>query len=141
VSREPWYNGLVRWLLQSPLHGFMSRSTALVTVTGRRSGKAYTVPASYARQGDTLWIVTRREKTWWRNLSQGAAVRLQLAGQPVAGFAEVLLVDAEQAAVVSRRIWPALSLEQARSLAPQSIVIQVRLGQQTPAMSERVRET
>jgi deazaflavin-dependent oxidoreductase (nitroreductase family) len=137
LSREPWYNGLVRWLLRSPLHGLMSRSTLLVTVTGRQSGRAYVVPASYARQDDTVWIVTRGDKTWWRNLRAGARVELQLGGRSVSGFAEVLPLDPDQAAAVSRRVWPGLSPDQARSLAPQAVVIQVGLGQATRAQPER----
>lgn len=32
------YNPLVSWLLRSPLHGVMSKSTMLVTFTGQKSG-------------------------------------------------------------------------------------------------------
>jgi hypothetical protein len=95
------------------------------------------VPASYARQDDTVWIVTRRDKTWWRNLRAGARVELQLGGRSVSGFAEVLPLDPDQAAAVSRRVWPGLSPDKARSLAPQTVVIQVGLGQATQAQRER----
>jgi deazaflavin-dependent oxidoreductase (nitroreductase family) len=129
MSGEPWYNPLVRWLLRSPLHGLMSRSTVLVTVAGRKSGRAYTVPTSYARDGDTLWIVTRRDKTWYRNVRGGAPVELQLGGRQVRGFAEVLEADLDQAAGICRRVWPGMTAEQARGLAPQSVIIQIGLNQ------------
>jgi len=34
-----WYNTLMSWLLRSPFHGLLSKSTLLVTVTGRKSGR------------------------------------------------------------------------------------------------------
>jgi hypothetical protein len=40
-------NPLVRWLIRSPLHWLASRRLALITYTGRRSGRAYTIPVGY----------------------------------------------------------------------------------------------
>jgi hypothetical protein len=40
------YYPFVVALLRSPLHGFMDRSTLLLTYTGHKSGKAYTTPVN-----------------------------------------------------------------------------------------------
>ena len=52
------YNPFVGALLRSPLHGFMSNSTMLLTYTGRKSGKTYTTPVSSALRYS--WIATTR---------------------------------------------------------------------------------
>lgn len=42
-------NPVVTWLLRSSLHGILSGSTLLITVTGRKSGRIYTIPVNYVR--------------------------------------------------------------------------------------------
>jgi hypothetical protein len=63
-------NPLVRALLRSPAHRVMSRGVLLLTYTGRRSGRRYTLPVQYARtdQGLILWPAHHDRKRWWRNL-------------------------------------------------------------------------
>src|SRR5215213_1728507 len=81
--RMPWqtlYNPLVNALLRSSLHGFMGRSTLLFTYTGRKSGKAYTTPVNYLRDGDTLLVVSSCEHIWWKNLRAGAPVAVRVRG-------------------------------------------------------------
>lgn len=82
-------NAPVKLLLRSPLHGLASRGLVLLTVTGRRSGRSFTFPVQYARDGGTLVVVPGHPstKTWWRNLLQPARVRLWLRGQDVEGTA------------------------------------------------------
>ena len=84
-------NSFMTFMLRSPLHGIMSGSTMLVTVTGRKTGKPITTPVNYYQEGDTLWVISNRERTWWRNLKGGASLKLRLRGQEVNGFGEVLL--------------------------------------------------
>jgi deazaflavin-dependent oxidoreductase (nitroreductase family) len=83
-------------LLRSPLHGLMSGDVMLITVTGRRSGRRYTMPVSYLRDGDRVRCFTGREMTWWRNLRGGAEVTLQVAGKERRGRAEAVADDAER---------------------------------------------
>jgi len=84
-------NSFMTFMLRSPLHGIMSGSTMLVTVTGRKTGKPITTPVNYYQEGDTLWVISNRERTWWRNLKGGASLKLRLRGREVNGFGEVLL--------------------------------------------------
>jgi deazaflavin-dependent oxidoreductase (nitroreductase family) len=90
-------NSFVTLILKSPLHSMMSGSTMLISVCGRKTGRTVTTPVNYYQDGNTLWILTSRDRTWWRNLRGGAPVHLQLRGKDVEGFAETLL-DEESAA-------------------------------------------
>ena len=85
-----FYNPLMAFLLRSPLHGFASKNLLLLTVTGRRSGKPITTPVNYVRDGETLLVVSWKERTWWRNLRGGAPVTLRLQGRDVRARGEVL---------------------------------------------------
>ena len=82
-------NPIVRTLLRSPAHGLVSGHLALITVTGRRSGRRYTFPVGYHRDGDhvTVGIDWPERKRWWRNLLDEAPVELRLAGERRTGTA------------------------------------------------------
>lgn len=80
MNWQKLYNPIVIWLLHSPLHSFMDKSTLVITVTGRKSGKLYTVPVSYMRDGETLLVISQREHSWWKNLSGGTHVTLSMQG-------------------------------------------------------------
>jgi hypothetical protein len=75
-------NQVVRMLLTSPLHPLVSSRLALITVTGRRSGREHTLPVGYERDGDEIAIpvLWPDRKLWWRNLRDGAGVKLRLRG-------------------------------------------------------------
>ena len=89
-------NPLVAMLLRSPLHGLMSGDIMLITVTGRRSGRRYTMPVSYLRDGERVRCFTARETAWWRNLRGGAEVTLHVAGKERLGRAEAITDDSER---------------------------------------------
>lgn len=68
----------------------MGRSFAVVNYTGRKSGKAVSLPVNYRRDGDdvVIHVMMPDAKTWWRNfLGEGAPVRLALDGREVEGQA------------------------------------------------------
>ena len=90
-----WYNPLVGWLLRSPLHGLIDRNLTLITCTGRKSGRQYTTPVNYLREGNTLWILSKRERSWWRNLRGGAPVTLLLGGVQAPAFGEAMESEQE----------------------------------------------
>lgn len=75
-------NPLVRALLRSPAHGILGGRLALITLTGRRSGRSFTFPVGYRRQGDhvTINVGAPDRKRWWRNLRHTAPVTLVLDG-------------------------------------------------------------
>ena len=94
MNWQKLYNPIVIALLRSPLHSLMDKSTILVTITGRKSGKKYTFPISYMRDGDTLMMISQREHSWWKNLRGGAQVTLYLQGRTLKARGEVF-TDAE----------------------------------------------
>lgn len=85
-------NPVVRGVLSSPLHGLLDRGLALITVTGKRSGREYTFPVNYEQDGDrvTIQVGWPERKYWWRNLVGGAPVRMRIRGAQRSGHAEAL---------------------------------------------------
>jgi deazaflavin-dependent oxidoreductase (nitroreductase family) len=81
-------NDFMSWVLRSPVHGILSDGMMLLTVTGRKTGQKYTLPVGYYRENGYLWVITSRDRTWWKNLHGGADVELLLKRKPVAAFAE-----------------------------------------------------
>jgi deazaflavin-dependent oxidoreductase (nitroreductase family) len=61
----------------------------LITVTGRRSGRRYTIPVGYQREGDLLTILASEapKKLWWRNLHDPAPVDVRVRGKALQGTA------------------------------------------------------
>ena len=85
-------NVVVKALLRSPLHGLI-KNRMLLTFSGRKSGKVYTTPVSYFREGESIVCFT--DSSWWKNLRGGAPVRIRLTGRDVAGMASPIDNDTE----------------------------------------------
>ena len=87
-------NRVVRGLLRSPAHRVAgSRRIALVTYTGRKSGRQFTIPVFYKRQGNDVEIGVDwpERKVWWRNLrGDGGPVELVLRGERRRGHAKAV---------------------------------------------------
>ena len=94
-------NDFMAWILRSPLHGMLSNGMMLITITGRKTGKKYTTPVGYYMEGETMWVITSRERTWWKNLQGGAKVDLLLKCKPVQGFADT---DLDEKSVEARMV-------------------------------------
>jgi hypothetical protein len=80
----------IRLLLNSPLHAGLSGRLALITVTGRRSGRTFTFPVSYRHAGNVVKIGVGwpERKLWWRNLLEpGGPVRMRIRGKDYSGHA------------------------------------------------------
>jgi hypothetical protein len=92
-----WFNPIMIWLLKSPFLGMISKGTMLVSVKGRKSGKLISTPTNYLRDGNTLWVISWRDRKWWRNLRGDALVGLRLAGKDDAGCGHVIEDDKEVA--------------------------------------------
>jgi hypothetical protein len=90
-TMPPWLNRTMAWVLRSPFHRVVSNSIMLITFNGRKSGKSYTTPISYTRQGEEIIAFTH--SPWWKNLRGGAPVQLRLKGKNVQGIAETVADD------------------------------------------------
>ena len=112
ASRAPdlrmmrFFNPVIRALLRSPLHSLLSGQILLLTYTGRRSGRQYTLPVGYVRDGDALLVVSQHSelKRWWRNLRGEVPVAVLLRGELVNARADVIEDPAAVAAEVDRLI-------------------------------------
>ena len=53
-------NPAVVWVLRSRLHGLLSWGLMLVTVTGRRTGRTYTIPVGYQRDREAITVLVSK---------------------------------------------------------------------------------
>ena len=112
MNWQKFYNPIVIALLHSPLHRLLDEQTMTITVTGRKSGRSYTFPVSYVRDGENLLVISQRNRAWWKNLQGGAPVtvflkarRLQARGETFVDMemaAKILLVILQQAPAYQR---------------------------------------
>jgi deazaflavin-dependent oxidoreductase (nitroreductase family) len=88
-------NPVVEWLLRSPLHAALDGGLMLITVTGRRSGRRYTIPVGYQRDGDSLRVLVSKasRKQWWRNYRSARPIEVLLRGETRRGEARVVPTD------------------------------------------------
>ena len=84
-------NDFMSWVLRSPFHGMLSNGMMLITVTGQKTGKRFTFPVGYYEEGGHLWVITSRDRAWWKNLRGGAIVDLLLKRKSVTASAELEL--------------------------------------------------
>jgi deazaflavin-dependent oxidoreductase (nitroreductase family) len=99
TPKQPASRRFMTWMLRSPLHVFMG-GTLLITVTGRKSGRAISTPVNYARDGGTLLVTSKADRTWWKNVRGGARVALLINGKTYQADANVI----EDRAAVEREL-------------------------------------
>ncbi len=85
-------NPLVALVLRSPLHGLASGGLMLLTFTGRHSGRRFTIPVGYQRDGDVLTVMVSyaARKQWWKNYREPGPVELRLRGCTRSATAQVI---------------------------------------------------
>lgn len=89
-------NPLMTIILKSPFHALVSRNIMLIKFTGRKSGRQYTTPVGYIRDGDAVICLTH--SAWWKNLRGGASVSLRIQGRDYDGLAETVADDVPRVA-------------------------------------------
>jgi deazaflavin-dependent oxidoreductase (nitroreductase family) len=83
----------MRAVLSLPVATPLSANLMLISYTGRKTGKAYRQPVSYARDGEVL--LTPGGGRWTLNLAGGRPVRIRLRGRDVAARPELVTDAAE----------------------------------------------
>jgi hypothetical protein len=70
----------------------------LITVTGRRSGRHYTIPVGYLEGSDGVIVLVNDAptKTWWRNYLDGGPIEALLRGAWRRGQAHTLAPDSDE---------------------------------------------
>jgi hypothetical protein len=91
MRAAPIFNAPVVALTTSPRWGrLLGRTFAMITYTGRKSGRAISLPVGYRSSGDDVVITVAMPdaKTWWRNfLGDGAPLTIMLDGRDRTGHA------------------------------------------------------
>jgi deazaflavin-dependent oxidoreductase (nitroreductase family) len=106
----------------------------LITVEGRTTGRFYTTPVNYVRDGDTVTMVCRAFRRWWRNLKGGAPVTLRIRGRTLRGMAEVIgepgSIDSDELHAYYRRVSPMpIPRSAGVKMAPATVLLRVRLDE------------
>ncbi len=84
-----WLNACMVGFLKTPgLQRVIGKSVALLGFDGRKTGRRYVIPVSYAREGDRVTVLTKSSRAWWRNLTGGVPVEVRLAGETHSGVAD-----------------------------------------------------
>jgi F420H(2)-dependent quinone reductase len=91
MRAAPLVNAPVAAMATSPRFGkLLNRNIAMLTYTGRRSGRTFSIPVAYRRSGDDVVVSVNLPdaKTWWRNfLDDGGPLTLRLDETERAGHA------------------------------------------------------
>jgi hypothetical protein len=91
MRAAPLFNAPVAAIATSPrFGGLVNRNIAILSYTGRRSGRSFSTPVAYRRSGDTITVNANlpQTKTWWRNfLGDGGPVTVQFDGTEHTGHA------------------------------------------------------
>jgi hypothetical protein len=97
-------NSAVTGLLALPwLGGRIGRGMAVITYTGRRSGRVFQTPVSYKQNGNgvSIGVEFPDAKNWWRNFTEeGGPITIGLPGGDRTGHA-VARRDTPRRAIVT----------------------------------------
>jgi len=99
------FNPLVVGILRSPFHWLLSFGLMLITVIGRRSGREYTIPVGYQRDGGLITVLASEAPTkqWWRNFETAAPTRLRVRGSDLAGTGMLVAPGSDEFRAQSER--------------------------------------
>ena len=92
-------NPLIICVLRTPLfHWLLSPGLILIAVTGRRSGRRYTIPVGYQRDSGALIVLVSqaRKKQWWRNYREAQSTVIRLRGRERQGKAVLISPDSRE---------------------------------------------
>ena len=90
-----WFNRVMKLVLRTPLiHRVVSGNIMLLTYTGRKTGKIYTIPVSYTKQGNAITMFTNHN--WSKNLIDNVPVTLRLRGRQLNAKMDSTITDVDQ---------------------------------------------
>jgi deazaflavin-dependent oxidoreductase (nitroreductase family) len=116
-------NAIMKPLLRSPLHFLASGWCMLVTVQGRKTGRRYTTPVYYHREGHVVRFFSGKQLKWVHNLTGGAEVKVRIRGEDLQGTAALCPRDAASHHWL-KVMYPRMSAEK----AVEQVMIEVHLS-------------
>lgn len=99
-------NPILIGMLRLPvLHHLCSSGLLLLTITGRRTGKRYTIPVGYQPYGDAIVVLVSKakRKNWWRNFRTPRPIEVLWKGRNYTAVAEVIAPDSAAFAAMTER--------------------------------------
>ncbi len=93
VTRPRSDNGMVLWLLASPLHPLLSGRLCTLSYVGARTGTRHVLPVEYVRDGDRIIVLAANAsaKRWWRNFTgAGRTMTITIRRRPHVAHAMTL---------------------------------------------------
>lgn len=81
-------NPIVRWLLESPLHGILGNGLAVLRLTGHKTGRTYTFPVAWHDLNDEVFLLTGA--SWRANFGEDTHVDLTHVGARVRKRADII---------------------------------------------------
>ena len=106
-------NRIVGFLLRTPLAGPLRRQFMVVNVTGRKSGRRYSIPLSAHRIDNTLYALT--SAPWKNNFRDGATAEVLHSGKTTAMRGE-LITDPAVVADLSHRCAESYGVKRAQTM-------------------------
>lgn len=89
-------NPVMTGLLRSPFHGIASANLCIFSYRGRRSGKPYSTPLSFMREGSTVRLLSSHNTRWWNNFLDGPVdVEIEIARKTYRGRATTTVDDGD----------------------------------------------
>ncbi len=83
------------WLLRRGLLGSLSDQIMVITVTGRKSGKQYSTPIGFLRDGETI-IALSRGSNWFKNAVANGQAQIEIKQQKMDVRVEAVKDQAER---------------------------------------------
>ena len=89
-------NPLMSALLRSPMHGIASANLCIFSYRGRRTGKSYSTPLSFMREGSLVRLLSSHNTRWWNNFLDGPVdVEIEIARKTFRGKARTVVEDGD----------------------------------------------
>lgn len=91
-------NRLIVALLRSPLHGVASKGLMVMSWSGRKTGRSFSIPVGYQADDDKIVVLIskRTEKNWWKNFMSPWPAELLCRGKRRSAMGEVVPVGSAE---------------------------------------------
>jgi deazaflavin-dependent oxidoreductase (nitroreductase family) len=99
------------WLLRHGLMGSLSNEIMVITVRGRKTGRQYSTPIGYLRDGETI-IALSRGSNWYKNAVAAGRAQVEIQKQTMNVRIEAVQDQAER-----ERIFALYQRERARNFS------------------------
>jgi deazaflavin-dependent oxidoreductase (nitroreductase family) len=86
------------WLLRHGLMGSLADEIMVITVTGRKTGRQYSTPIGYLRDGETI-IALSRGSNWYKNAVATGRAQIEIKQQRMNVRVEAVTDQAERARI------------------------------------------